>query len=72
MMSKSKEIRDTNLNILEDMRPVAESGALSKLQFRQQEQRYQSSESDVINRQAQISSSTSEVERLEKEQATLG
>jgi hemolysin D len=71
MLSKSKEIRDTNLNILEDMRPVAESGALSKLQFRQQEQRYQSSESDVINRQAQISSSTSEVERLEKEQQRL-
>ncbi|AFY71556.1 secretion protein HlyD family protein [Thalassoporum mexicanum PCC 7367] len=71
MLEKSKDIRDTNFNILEDMRPVAESGALSKLQFRQQEQRYQSSESDVIDRQARISSSISEVERLEKEQERL-
>ncbi len=71
ILERSKEIRDTNEQILADMKPVAESGALSRLQYRQQEQRLQSAQSDVLNREAQIASAEAEIARLEKEEERL-
>jgi len=67
ILAKSQQILANNQQIVEEMRPVAESGALSRLQFRQQEQRTQSAQSDVLNRKNQIESSKAEIERLEKE-----
>lgn len=71
ILEKSKQISDTNKKILDDMRPVAESGALSRLQYKQQEQRYQSAESDILSRQSAIATALGDVERFTKEQKRL-
>lgn len=71
ILKQSEDIRDTNSQILSDMAPVAESGALSRLQYRQQQQRVQSAQADVLNRQSQIESSKGEIARLTKEEQRL-
>lgn len=71
ILEQSKQIRDTNQKILTDMKPVADSGALSKLQYRQQEQRYQSAVSDILSRESAIATSSGDVERFTKEQQRL-
>ncbi|NJL42829.1 MAG: biotin/lipoyl-binding protein [Pseudanabaena sp. SU_2_4] len=58
ILEQSKQIRDTNQKILTDMKPVADSGALSRLQYRQQEQRYQSAESDILSRESAIATAS--------------
>lgn len=72
ILAKSQEILASNQRILDEMKIVAESGALSKLQYRQQEQRTQSAQSDVLNRMNQIEASKAEIERLTKEEQRLG
>jgi HlyD family secretion protein len=71
ILEKSKQIRDTNKKIYDDMTPVAESGALSQLQYRQQQQRFQSAESDVLNRESQIATASGDVARYTKEAQRL-
>lgn len=71
ILAQSIQIRNTNKQILDDMRPVAESGALSQLQYKQQQQRFQSAESDVLNRQSAIATAQGDIERFAKESERL-
>ncbi|WP_019498399.1 HlyD family type I secretion periplasmic adaptor subunit [Pseudanabaena sp. PCC 6802] len=71
ILAQSIQIRDTNKQILDDMKPVAESGALSQLQYKQQQQRFQSAESDVLNRQAAIATAQGDIARYTKEEQRL-
>jgi hemolysin D len=71
ILAQSIQIRDTNKEILDDMKPVADSGALSQLQYKQQQQRFQSAESDVLNRQSAIATAQGDIARFGKEEERL-
>ncbi len=67
ILGRTQAILETNRKILEDMRPVSESGALSLLQFRQQEQRVQSAEADKLAREGELVRLESEINQLQQE-----
>ncbi|NJK59097.1 MAG: biotin/lipoyl-binding protein [Oscillatoriales cyanobacterium SM2_1_8] len=71
ILGRTQAILETNRKILEDMRPVSESGALSLLQFRQQEQRVQSAEADKLSREGELVRLESEINQLQEEAQRL-
>jgi hemolysin D len=71
ILVQSLQIRDTNKQILDDMRPVAESGALSQLQYKQQQQRYQSAEQDVLSRKSAIATALGDIAKFNKDEERL-
>jgi len=71
ILGRTQAILETNRKILEDMRPVSESGALSLLQFRQQEQRVQSAEADKLSREGELVRLESEINQLRQEEQRI-
>lgn len=71
VIAQSLSSLEINQKILADLKPVAESGALPMVQYRQQQQRVIASKSDIETRQTEILRSQAEIDRLTKEQERL-
>jgi hemolysin D len=71
IIAQSLQNLEINQKILSDLKPVAESGALPMLQFRQQQQRVITSKSEIESRQTETLRSQAEIDRLGKEQMRI-
>jgi len=71
IISQAKQNLDINQKILSDLKPVAESGALPMLQYRQQQQRVITSQSEIESRKTDTLRSQAEIDRFGKEEQRL-
>jgi HlyD family type I secretion membrane fusion protein len=71
ILAQTETILKKSEETLEAMRPVKDSGALSRLQFDRQDIEVESRRAEVLSRQSQITSIKADIERLSREETRL-
>lgn len=71
ILAQTETILKKSEDTLEAMRPVKDSGALSRLQFDRQDIEVESRKAEVLSRQSQITSTQADIERLSREETRL-
>ncbi|PLS69670.1 MAG: HlyD family type I secretion periplasmic adaptor subunit [Cyanobacteria bacterium M5B4] len=71
ILSQTETILKKSEETLEAMRPVKDSGALSRLQFDRQDIEVESRRAEVLSRRSQITSIQADIDRLTREETRL-